>query len=438
MNLKTIYTIVCAVGLAGTGSAMAQPLLLSHSQCREMALAHSEELEQADIRLRQAELDNRIATTAYLPKLEGSATGAYVFPDIDMMGMDLRMRGMYMAGITLTQPIYTGGKITAGKRMARIGEAAAGEQLRMARMDILVDADNAYWTYLAVGRKVHMLESYCEQMDTLFSQMSGSLAAGMIIENDLLRIQAKQSEIHYQLQKARNGADLCRLSLCRLIGVDDTTAIVPTDTAWVATEPGLLTAEIDNRPELSLLKQQVEIGKLQIKNARAEMLPTVGLSAGYTYYGNIKLNSLVDVGNGTMMPYSEEFRDGIGMVVLAVKVPLFHWGEVHKKVRKARYELRSAELELQKNSRLLNLEVQQAMRNVQDGYRLIGTAQIGLQQAVENLRVMRNRYAASMATLTDLLDAQSQWQQAESNLIEAQTQYKIYETAYLRATGRLE
>ena len=44
----------------------------------------------------------------------------------------------------------------------------------------------------------------------------------------------------------------------------------------------------------------------------------------------------------------------------------------------------------------------------------------------------------SMATLTDLLDAQSQWQQAESNLIEAQTQYKIYETAYLRATGRLE
>lgn len=51
---------------------------------------------------------------------------------------------------------------------------------------------------------------------------------------------------------------------------------------------------------------------------------------------------------------------------------------------------------------------------------------------------MRNRYAASMTPLTDLLDAQSQWQQAESNLIEAQTQYKIYETEYLRATGRLD
>ena len=438
MKFNRIYAMGLALCVAGSNLATAQPLLLSHAQCREMALSHSEELEQADIRLRQAEFDNRIATTAYLPKFEGSATGAYVFPDIDMMGMDLRMRGMYMAGITLTQPIYTGGKIMAGKRMARIGEAAAGEQLRMTRMDVLVDADNAYWTCIAVDRKVRMLESYCAQMDTLYDQMSGSLSAGMIIENDLLRIKAKQSEIHYQLQKARNGADLCRLSLCRLIGVDDTTAIVPTDTTWVVADPGLLTASIDNRPELTLLKQQVEVGRQQIKSTRAEMLPTVGLSAGYTYYGNIKLNSLVDVGNGTMMPYSQEFRDGIGMVMLAVKVPLFHWGEVHKKVRKARYELRSAELELQKNTRLLNLEVQQAIRNVQDGYRLVGTAETGVEQALENLRVMRNRYESSMATLTDLLDAQSQWQQAESNLIEAHTQYKIYETQYLRATGQLE
>lgn len=438
MKFNRIYAMGLALCVAGSNLATAQPLLLSHAQCREMALSHSEELEQADIRLRQAELDNRIATTAYLPKFEGSATGAYVFPDIDMMGMDLRMRGMYMAGITLTQPIYTGGRIMAGKRMARIGEAAAGEQLRMTRMDVLVDADNAYWTCIAVDRKVRMLESYCAQMDTLYDQMSGSLSAGMIIENDLLRIKAKQSEIHYQLQKARNGADLCRLSLCRLIGVDDTTAIVPTDTTWVVADPGLLTASIDNRPELTLLKQQVEVGRQQIKSTRAEMLPTVGLSAGYTYYGNIKLNSLVDVGNGTMMPYSQEFRDGIGMVMLAVKVPLFHWGEVHKKVRKARYELRSAELELQKNTRLLNLEVQQAIRNVQDGYRLVGTAETGVEQALENLRVMRNRYESSMATLTDLLDAQSQWQQAESNLIEAHTQYKIYETQYLRATGQLE
>ncbi len=82
--------------------------------------------------------------------------------------------------------------------------------------------------------------------------------------------------------------------------------------------------------------------------------------------------------------------------------------------------------------------MQQAIRNVQDGYGLIRTAEKGLRQADENLRVMRNRYAASITPLTDLLDAQSQWQQAESNLIETRTQYRIYETEYLRATGALD
>ena len=138
-----------------------------------------------------------------------------------------------------------------------------------------------------------------------------------------------------------------------------------------------------------------------------------------------------------MVPYTQEFRDGIGIAMISVKIPIFHWGEGRKKVRKARYDLQNSQLDLQKNSRLMSIEVQQAIRNVEDGYRLIATAEYGLAQAVENLRVMRNRYVASMATLTDLLDAQTQWQQAESNLIEAQTQYRIYQTEYLRSTGRL-
>ena len=221
-----------------------------------MALLHSEGLQQADNRLRQAELDSEIATAAYLPKIDGSATGAYMLPDMDMMGMELRMRGTYMAGISLTQPIYAGGKIMAGKRLARIGKESAGEQLRMARMDVLVEADNAYWTYIAVERKVRMLEGYCARMDTLRRQVDAALAAGMATENDLLRIEAKYSEVRYQLQKVRNGSDLCRLSLCRVIGAELDTEIVPTDTVVVASEPVRLVADMAGRPELRLLEKQ--------------------------------------------------------------------------------------------------------------------------------------------------------------------------------------
>lgn len=435
---KIKIIISCCVALCTVSEVPAQqPLRISLSECREMALTHSEELQQADNTIQQAKLDRKIAATAYLPKIDGAATGAYMLPDIDMMGMELSMRGTYMAGLSLTQPIYAGGKISTGNRLARIGEEVASEQYRMKRMDVIADADNAYWTYIAVGCKIRMLESYKAQMDTLHKQTETALSAGLATENDLLRIEAKRSEISYQLQKVKNGADLCRMSLCRIVGADFNTQIEAVDTTFIISRPGQLDPDIASRPELHLLEKQVAAGKEQIRMARADMLPTVGLGLSYMYYGNIKLNSMIDVG-GTKVPFSQEFRDGIGMAVLSVKIPIFHWGEIHKKVRKAKYELKNAELDLQKNTKLLNIEVQQAIRNVQDGYELINTAEKGLQQAYENLRVMRNRYAASMAPLTDLLDAQSQWQQAESNLIEAQTQYKIYETEYLRATGALD
>ena len=415
-----------------------QPMKLSMEQCRDMALTTSEELKQADNRLRQAELDDKIAATARLPKIEGSATGAYVLPDIEMTGMELAMRGTYMAGLTLTQPIYTGGKISADRQMARLGRQIADQQLRMTRMDVLVDADNAYWSYIAVRRKVRMLESYSTQMDTIYKQTSSAVAAGMAIENDLLRIEAKRTEIEYQLQRARNGADLCRMALCNVIGAPLDTAIEPTDTTFNIESPTAMSLDIARRPEVGLLEKQIDVNMQRIRDARSEMLPTVGLSAGYSYYGNIKLNGFADMGNGTTVPYTQEFRDGIGIAMLAVKIPIFHWGESRKKMHKARYELDNSQLELQRNMRLMSIEALQAVQNVEDGYRMIHTAESGLRQAEENLRVMRNRYAAAMSPLTDLLDAQSQWQQAQSNLIEAQTQYMIYRTDYLRATGQLE
>lgn len=415
-----------------------QPMKLSMEQCRDMALTASEELKQADNRLRQAELDDKIAATARLPKIEGSATGAYILPDIEMTGMELAMRGAYMAGLTLTQPIYTGGKISAGRQMARLGRQIADQQLRMTRMDVLVDADNAYWSYIAVRRKVRMLESYSTQMDTIYKQTSSAVAASMAIENDLLRIEAKRTEIEYQLQRARNGADLCRMALCNVIGAPLDTAIEPTDTTFNIESPTAMSLDIARRPEVGLLEKQIDVNMQRIRDARSEMLPTVGLSAGYSYYGNIKLKGFADMGNGTTVPYTQEFRDGIGIAMLAVKIPIFHWGESRKKLHKARYELDNSQLELQRNMRLMSIEALQAVQNVEDGYRMIHTAESGLRQAEENLRVMRNRYAAAMSPLTDLLDAQSQWQQAQSNLIEAQTQYMIYRTDYLRATGQLE
>lgn len=413
-------------------------LVLSQAQCREMALTHNEELQKADNNLRKAELDKAIALTSYLPTIDGSAVGAYIIEDIDIMGMKMQMKGTYMAGLTLTQPLYAGGKIIAGNKLARIGAECADETLRKTRMQVIADADNAYWTLLATTRKITMLESYCRQIDTLYHTTEVSVEAQLATANDLLRIKAKRSEINYQLQKARNGVNLCRLALCHIIGADFETDILLSDSAIIVTPPLGLDTDISQRPELRLLQKQVEAQQQQIKMTRAEMLPTAGLSFGYTYYGNIKLQGMTADPMGNPIPYTQKFEDGFTVGMVSLSIPILHWGANFKKIKQSKLQLRNAELDLSQNRRLLSIEAQQARQNLTEGYAMIETADLGCQQARENLRVMQERYRQQMASLTDLLDAQSQWQQAESNLIEAQTQYKIYETEFRRTTGRLE
>lgn len=436
-NIKSLSFALIAVFTVSAATAQ-HTISLTKSECRTMALAASDLLRQANNSLQQSSLDRKIANTAYLPKFEDSATGLYMLPDIDMMGSKMRMRGTYMAGISLVQPIYTGGKITAGRNLARIGEKIASEQLRMTRMDVIAEADRAYWSYVAVTDKVRLMDALKAMLDTLYHQTETAVAVGMATENNLLRVEARRSEIIYQQQKVANGADLCRMALCNAIGADIDTQITINDNLPVPSAPGNLSTDISDRPELFLLENQVEASRQQVAMTRSDFLPSVGLSIGYNYYGNIKLNSMVDVGGGMLMPYSQEFRDGIAMGLLSVKIPLFHWGEGVKKVRRARLAVDNANLELRHTSRLLDLETRQAATNVSDGYNLIGSAQAALLQAEENLRVTTDRYNESMAPLSDLLDAQTQWQQSRSNLIEAQTQYQIYLTDYLRSTGHLE
>lgn len=415
-----------------------QSLVLSAGQCREMALAGNEEVRKADNGYLQSELDKAIAFAGYLPKLDGVVLGGTLTPALDLMGMKLEAQGVYMAGINLTQPLFMGGKIVAANRLAKIGRDCTAESLRKTRAEVIAEAEKSYWTLIAVRSKVNMLCAYQSLMDSLYAQVHTGLDAGMCTEAELLRIEAKRSEISYRLQSAKSGANLCRLALCNVIGCSFDTEIIPSDTVITVDEPASLGESIERRPEYHLLGSQIKAYEQQVKIARSELLPKVGLSASYMYYGGIDFSGAMPDGQGGYVPFRQEMKDGNWGVFLSVSVPLFHWGENLKKVKKTRLDLDNARLDLQKNVRLMTLEIRQAIRNVYDSHTLVQTATTGQRQADENLRVMTGRYGNGLCTLTDLLEAQSSWQQAHSNLIEAKTQYKIYETEYLKAVGELE
>jgi outer membrane protein TolC len=364
--------------------------------------------------------------------------------DQDFLGLSLQTRGTYLAGISLTQPLYVGGQITSANRLAKIGQTVSEEQLRKTRMQVIADVDNAYYTLIAVHSKVQMLEAYARQMQELYDQVKLATSVQMATENDLLRIATKQNEVSYQLQKARNGEQLCGWALANVIGTDLEQTIIPTDTIFNSqasiqnSQISGLSEDFSTRPDLLLLQQQVKASEVLVKKARSNYLPTVALMGRYSHYDNLKLKGGLTLPGINLPGINHTINGGSPMALLSVSLPIFHWGAEWKKVKKAKLDLSDAKLQLQQNERGMRVEVHQAVQNVIDSQRMVETATVGRQQADENLRVMRQKYDNQLCTMTDLLDAQSQWQQARSNLIEAQTQQKIYETEYLRVTGHLE
>ena len=429
------------IGLQGVAVAQSSgaALTLNVEKCREMALAGSEDIKKGTNSLTQSGLDRKIAISAFLPAVEATGTGLYMAPDMEMSGMEMIMKGTYMAGVMLTQPIYAGGKILTGKKMAEAGESAAEEQLRAAKASVIYDADNAYWTYVAVLQKQEMMNVLAAQLDTLFSQIGVASSAGMATDADLLTVKAKRSEVEYQVRKVANGVALCKMALCRVVGVPFDTEIAVEDVAvpeeFTRMETG--NVSVADRPEMKLLETGLEVSRLKVRMTRGDYLPTLALVGGYCAFGNMKMKTMVDAGGGNYVPYTQKIGQDMGVAMVSLNIPIFKWGQGYNKVRRAKLDVDNAALDLQKNSRLLELQANQAAFNLSDSYNLIEAAKDGKAQADENLRVTENRYHASMCPLSDYLDAQFQWQQARSNLIEAFTQSRIAETDYLVATGAL-
>lgn len=451
---------------ATTATAQEQ---LSLQKCREMALEFNQDMKVASKTIDRANAEKKSMRTLYLPKVTGSgmlayssseykediymptytpdlttgqltpnvivnpATGAVVtdangtplFNMYAYLPLEVSLNGAYLAGIDLEQPLYTGGKIMAANKMANIGVEMASQNLELQHCNTIVEVDQAYWLFVSVNEKVKLAKTAVDMLDSIIVQVKNGVETGMLHQNELLKVQVKHNEATLTLQKARSGLELTRMSLCRVIGLPLGTAISTIDTT-INHENQLptTTADISLRPDYKLLNNQIRIKEQQIKLQRADFLPTVGVKAGYSLLGGIELSGYDIKTNGFSL---------IG----SINIPLFNWGEGYQKIKMATMDKEIKELEFDKNSQLMQMEIEQTKLNMQDAHLRIGMAEEALKQAEENLRVSRNSYELGAEVITDLLIAQTQWQQASSDLIEAKADFKLKQTLYLKASGAL-
>lgn len=466
--MNKIKLIIAAILVFAVNTRAQDSLSLSIDQCRTMALENSRIVKIADENINKARAEKKVAFSAWFPNVSASATGVYknlelneeiymptqvfdpmtgelvpniainpingqpiigpdgnpVFNTYAYLPIDITLNGGYMLGVQAQQPLYAGGKIIAGNKMAGIGESMAFENKELQTSSLINEADNSYYTYLSVIEKVKLAEKYKELLSGLVAMVEDSYNAGMINRNELLKVKVRYNEVCLEAQKAASGLELTRMALCRVIGVDYNTQIKVEDyMVDISLNVAELSIKLANeRIEYKLLQKQVEMAEQNVKLVRGDYLPTAGVSLGYNSFN-------------VVMEDADNYDSNGFNALFSIKIPITGFGDRAGKIRSAKSDLNIRQLELEHAEGLLQLELEQARLSLIDSYMGLNFTKEAMEQANENLRISRDSYNLGMETLVNLLEAQATWQNAHSSRIDAITEFRIKESNYAKLSG---
>ena len=486
--MKRLVSITLFAGI--TFSLQAQ-IALTLDSCRALAMENNKEVLIGQEKIKAAHYQNKAAFTNYLPKL--SATGTYIrnqkeisilndeqkaglsqlgttvgtqvkgfaqqlavahpelAPLIASLGnFDIATplnaagnsivdafrtdtRNMYAGAITLTQPLYMGGKIRAYNKITQYAEELARQQHHTGMQEVILSTDQAYWQVISLVNKKKLAEGYLKLLQKLESDVDHMIAEGVATKADGLSVKVKVNEAEMTLTKVEDGLSLSKMLLCQLCGLDLSTNVVLADEN-MNDLPILLkeNSEINmetayaSRPELKSLELASLIYKQKVNVTRAEHLPTVALLGNY-------LVSNPSVYNG----FENKFK-GMWNVGVMVQVPIWNWGEGVYKTKAAKAEAQIAKYQLQDAREKVELQVNQAAFKVTEAKKKLIMASKNLEKANENLRYATLGFEEGVIAPANVLEAHTAWLSAQSEKIDAQIDIKLTEIYLQKSLGTLK
>ncbi len=343
---------------------------------------------------------------------------------------ELGHKNIYVGALTLTQPVYLGGKVREAYKITKYGEQLAAASKEADVADVLYKTEEAYWRVLSLGEKVSLVNAYIDLLQRLNLDLENLFAEGIIIQNDLLKAGVKLNEARLNLIKAENGLALSKMALCQILGLPLETDLSLTDD--LSSElPGMESlsyrdSAVANRPELHALEQTANIARSGVKLMQSRYLPNVGFTANYLVANPNPYAGLTE-------DFGSDWTVGV-----AVNIPIFHWGDKNHTLRAAKYEQRVAELKLEETRDLITLEVQQALFKVKESARKVEVARQNLEKADENLKVATDGFAEGILKTTDVLEAQALWKESRSSYIDAKMERNLDRVNLEKVAGDLK
>ena len=378
-----------------------------------------------------AQLHPEIASQ--IPALGASLTSAFNEAGsslVDALRTDTR--NVYAGAITLTQPLYMGGKIRAYNKITKYAEELAQQQHQGGMQEVIMSTDQAYWQVISLVNKKKLAEGYLKLLQQLDSDVEKMIAEGVATKADGLSVRVKVNEAEMTLTKVEDGLSLARMLLCQLCGIDLSSPITLADENME--DIPLLTPETHfdmstayaNRPEIRSLELATQIYKQKINVTRAEHLPSIALMGNYMVTNPSVFNS-----------FENKFK-GMWNVGVMVQIPIWHWGEGIYKTKAAKAEARIAQYQLQDAREKIELQVNQSAFKVKEASKKLVMATKNMEKADENLRYATLGFKEGVIATSNVLEAQTAWLSAQSEKIDAQIDVKLTEIYLKKSLGTLK
>ena len=335
------------------------------------------------------------------------------------MSMAMMKHGT-IASVMAVQPVFAGGQIVNGNRLARVGEEVSRLQLQMADDEVETKVTQYFWQLVSLQEKRRTLAAVDTMLADIHKDVSLAVKAGLTLRNDLLQVELRRNEVESQQVKVDNAMALLRMLLAQYCGLNDTEfrLTVPADMPSPLAVRSDHDAALAATAEYQLLDKQVEAAALQKKMAVGEQLPSLAVGAGYNYHNLL--------GND----------QSFGMIFATVSVPISGWWGGSHAIKRKKLAYRQALEQKDDNAQLLRIRMQGAWNDVEEAYRQLDIAKRSIKQAEENLRINRNAYRAGTITMSDLLQAQLLYQQALDKQTDALADYHNKVLAYRHAVGK--
>ena len=432
--MKRIFLFLC-IGLSLSAASVAQRRL-TLDDCRSLALQNNSKIKTARLEVSGAKEMKREALTKYFPNISAAGTGFKA--DKGAVGLSV-LNGMYstsfvdrgvMVGVTAVQPIFAGGQILNGNKLAKVNASVKSEQLRLSEDEAVLTVEQYYWQWVSLKEKLKTLDVVGRQIDTIRRDVSTAVDAGVAMQNDLLQVELERNRISANRLKVNNGLTVVKMLLAQAIELPadsfDIAVSVPEDLP----DPNIYKvdhqAALQITPTYRMLQKSVEASKLQRNMELGKRLPTIGIGAGYMYYDLPDQHSISVIEN----------RRSMGMVFASIAIPLSDWWGGTHAIRQKNVQLKIAEESKRSNSELLLVQMQQLWNELVEAYDQAKISKESVAKATENARISTNCYHAGTVAVSDLLNAQSLLQQSRDQYTDDLTTYFIKRTRYLQATGR--